>query len=836
MRQILLVTLFLLLVLQAAFSQTDTTSVLQDDQKAVPTIVLSASEIESDEDSQDISGLLQSSKDVFVSTAGYIFGQTRFRIRGYDSENTVVMINGLPMNDMETGRSYWSAWGGLNDITRYQDIDNGIMASPYAFGGVSGVTNIEARASKQRKGVRLTYSSTNRAYRNRLMFTTSTGLMDNGWSLSLSGSRRWAQEGYVEGTFYDAWSYFLAAEKKLNSQHSVGIVAFAAPSKRGREGNSTQEAYDLAGSNYYNPNWGYQNGEKRNSRVAVYNQPRIIGSHYWEPNKSTRLTTSLGYLFGTYGSTALDWYDAADPRPDYYRYLPSFYNEGDPEFARLTEAWQTDVNTRQLDWDFFYFANGKNLFTLDNANGIEGNSVTGNLSKYIIEDRRNDHKEWVFNSVLWKELNQNITLNGGINMTWYKGQTYKKMDDLLGGDFYLDVDKYAERDFYDPLTAQNDIRYPNRVVKTGDIFGYNYDANINNYGAFGQAAFTYPKFDFFAAINVSYTEFWRTGNMQNGKFPNSSLGDSEKQQFTNYGVKAGVTYKITGRHYLVVNGLYSTRAPYFRDSYISPRTRDQVVSGLTNEEILSGDVSYVLRAPKIQARATLYYTEFNDQVYSRSFYHESFRSFVNYLMTGVNTKSQGFELGVDYKLSQTINVTGVAALGQHVYNSRPKATIALDNSAEILDENRTIYLKNYYVGGSPQTALSAGAKYNSPRYWWLGFNVNYFDDIYLEPNPDRRSEAAAGLYTSDDIRFEELISQEKLSSAYTVDVYGGKSWKIDQYYIALNLSINNLLNNQDFAFGGYEQFRYDPNDLGKFPPRYFYLYGLQYYVNLSFRF
>lgn len=835
MKNFLLIFAISLLSFQV-FSQADTTMVSPDEAALNQISTVSSADLESDEQPQNVSGLLQSSRDVFISTAGYTFGQTRFRVRGYDSENTSVSIGGMPLNDQETGRAYWSAWGGLNDVTRWQEIDFGISASPYSFGGVSGVTNIEARASKQRPGTRLTYSAANRSYRNRLMATYNSGMMDNGWALSVSGSRRWAQEGYIEGTFYDAWSYFAAIEKKINNKHSLGFIAFAAPSQAGRSGPVVQEANDLAGSNYYNPYWGYQNGEKRNARVGTYNQPRTILTHYWEPDNTTRITSSVGYFFGRYGSTALEWYDAADPRPDYYRNLPSYWKDNPTQFDYYTNQWQTNEQFRQIDWDFFYFANSKNLFTIADAYGIEGNSITGNFSKYVVEDRRNDHNQFQINSNLWKELNPNITINSGVNLSWYKGRTYKVLDDLLGGDFYVDLDKFAEQDYFDPNLSQNDLRTPNRPVYKGDVFGYDYDANINNFEAFAQANFTYSKMDYYLAATLSYTEFWRTGHMQNGKFPDASLGDSEKQNFFNYGIKGGLTYKITGRHFLVANGMYLTRAPYFRDSYISPRTRDFVVDGLTDEQILSGDIGYVLRAPKIQARATFYYTEFNDQIYSRSFYHETLRSFVNYQMTGVDTRSMGAEIGIDYKLTSTINITGVAGLGQLIYNSRPLATISQDNNSEILAENREVYLKNYYVGGSPQTALSGGIKYNAPKFWWIGANINYFDDMYLEPNPDRRSEAAAGAYNSEDLRYEELIAQEKLNSAYTIDIYGGKSWRIGNYYIALNLSINNLLNETDFAFGGFEQFRYDPNDMQKFPPKYFYLYGTQYFANLSLRF
>jgi outer membrane receptor for ferrienterochelin and colicin len=213
--------IFLLLSTNLVFSQTDTLTVNQELQAELPVITLQETDFETDEQSQNISGLLQSSRDIYISTAGYTFGQTRYRIRGYDSENTYVLMNGVPLNDMETGRAYWSAWGGLNDITRAQQISFGISESPYNFGGISGSTNMDVRASSLRTGTRLTYSSTNRAYRNRLMVTHNTGMMSNGWAVSVSGSRRWANEGYVEGSFYDAWSYYASLEKSLNQKHCL---------------------------------------------------------------------------------------------------------------------------------------------------------------------------------------------------------------------------------------------------------------------------------------------------------------------------------------------------------------------------------------------------------------------------------------------------------------------------------------------------------------------------------------------------------------------------------------------------------------------------------------
>jgi hypothetical protein len=160
------------------------------------------------------------------------------------------------MNDPRTAGLY-SAVGGLNDVTRPNGFP-GIGFSEYAYGNVGGLVNYNMQASQRGRGGRITYSYGNRNYTHRAMFTYNSGLMKNGWAYTVSGSRRVATEGYVEGTFYDAWSYFINVEKKLNQNQSLNLVAFAAPRKYGRSSPSTQEAYDLAGSNYYNPNWGYQ--------------------------------------------------------------------------------------------------------------------------------------------------------------------------------------------------------------------------------------------------------------------------------------------------------------------------------------------------------------------------------------------------------------------------------------------------------------------------------------------------------------------------------------------------------------------------------------------------
>ena len=829
MRKLIFITLILLAKTIIVFGQTDTTTVAATEE-FIPIITLSVTDFEGDEEVHDISGLLQGSRDVFMSTAGFTFGAARFRIRGYDSENSTVLINGIQVNDPETGRAFYSTWGGLNDAMRNTVNTIGLAPSEVGFGGFGGTNNIIVRASQNRPDTRITYSAANRSYRHRTMFTHSTGMVDDTWAMTISGSRRWAQEGYVEGTFYDAYAYFFSAERKINQSNSFGFTVLGSPMRSGRSGIAVQEAYDLTGNQYYNPNWGFQDGKVRNSRVNNYHKPMMLLTHYGSYGK-TEITTTAAYSFGRGGNTALNWYDAPDPRPDYYRYLPSFFAASDEyQFNRLTDLWQNDASYRQINWDHFYLANSKNLY---NAPG----SIEGNRAMYIVEERRNDNSQWTLNSTARHWLSDRIILTGGVNASMFKGFQFKEMNDLLGADWWIDVDQFAERDFADEDLYQNDLNNPNRLVQEGERFGYDFTANINQLDAFAQSEVSLTKFDFFAAVSLSNTTFWRTGHMRNGRFPDNSYGNSEKHNFLNYGVKGGATYKITGRHYLDLNAGYQTRAPYFRDSYISSRVRDHVIDGLSSEKIFTTDASYIVRAPIIKSRLTVYYSDFMNQTWNRSYYHEGYRAFVNYIVTNVDTRNVGAELGVDINITPDLSINAVGAWGHYTYSSRPNVTIARDNNFELLAENRTVYFKNYRVGGTPQAAASFGFRYNSPKFWFIGSNLNYFGMIYIDATPDRRTEEALDGLVSTDPDWNDILEQQKMNDGITLDVFGGKSWRVaNKYFLRANLSISNALNNQNLTVLAFEQLRTDYRDIDRFPPKMAYMYGTNFFLNVSFNF
>ncbi|MFZ1687320.1 MAG: TonB-dependent receptor, partial [Flavobacteriales bacterium] len=637
------------LVVHASSAQVDTSLYAPIDTSRnanarAPIYSIDAQELDESLGAQDISGVLQSSRDVFTSTAGFNFGNARFRIRGYDGENTLVTINGVLINDLENGYAPWTLWGGLNDVTRWMRTYSGVAASRETFGSVGGHTEIGMRASELRKGLRASVAFSDRSYRQRVMVTYNTGMQANGWAFSVSGSRRWAKEGYVEGTSYDAWAYFLGVEKKINDRHSLGFTYFGAPIVQGRQAAATQEAYDLTGSNYYNPNWGFQDGEKRNAKISFDHKPVFLLTHNMSMANNAKLQTTVLYTFGRDGLTNLNWFDARDPRPDYYRYLPSYYDQTDPTYANeLAGMWANNSEVSQINWDQLYFANGKNLYSVVDAEGVAGDIVFGARSKYIVEEQRTDPTRWGINTVWNKPMKANGHLTAGASWNRQVSHNYKLINDLLGGDFWLDLDQFALRDLDDPSAANNDLNTPNHVVRDGDRFGYDYEMHVSNINAFGQYEHTWRKLEAYLGAHVANTTFFREGNVINGRFPTSSEGVGDKHGFLHGGVKAGAVYKLTGRHYITANAAFMSRPPIARSAYFSARTHDGTIDGLTNEKVSSLDVNYLLRAPRIKGRLTAYYAKFADQIWSRSFYHDEYLTLINYTMTGVDQTHMGIE-------------------------------------------------------------------------------------------------------------------------------------------------------------------------------------------------
>ncbi|MEZ7498336.1 TonB-dependent receptor [Flavobacterium sp. Arc3] len=818
--------------------------------------------------SESTSGLLQSSKDAFQQAAAFNWGQARFRIRGLDSENATTMINGVSMNKSYDGRPQWSNWGGLNDATRNQEFTVGTAPSDYTFGGILGTQEINTRASIYRPGTRITVSGTNTNYNWRMMGTFASGMSDSGWALVVSAGKRYAEEGYFEGTTYDANSLFLSVEKKLSDSHSLNFTGFYTPNSRGKNSPNTAEVTELT-SGTYNSYWGYQDGKKRNARVKTIEEPILMLNHYFKINDHSNLNSSVMVQFGKIGNSNLDYQNANSPDPTYFRKLPSYYSslygkdEGEysgdftPDYENAEKSRVQFLANPQIDWDALYQANQKAIINSNgNTTGYEAAK-----SHYVLYEDRTDDQTIVASSNFNTQLNENLIFNAGGSFRKLESHNYQLLLDLLGGSYFEDIDG-----FYSGNQAQSDLNNPNRQVVVGDAYGYNYKYAATVFDAFTQFKFSYDKVDFYLAQSFSATNYQREGLYKNGIYETISFGKSEKVLFENFGFKGGVLFKVSGKQSLSFNGAHLSKAPTIRNTFPNSRLNNSIVDGLQSETINSLDATYVLRSPKLKARLTAYYSTIKNATKTSFFYAEGIfdngagytntNAFVSQTLTQLDRKNIGGEFSFEYQLNSTIKGNFSAGYGQFTYDSNPNVSINNDAVASVENTKPSFdfgkaNLKNYKQAGMPQQAYGLGIEYRDPKYWWIGININYLADNYIDVSPISRTDhfytnPASGFSFPEatEERARELLKQEKFDPVMLLNLIGGKSWRIKGKYLGLFVSVNNVLDN-NYKTGGYEQarnanFRQLNQDVSggtpSFGNKYFYGYGRTYFVNLNFNF
>ena len=843
---------------------------------------------------------LSASKDLFNNIASYRFSEMRFNVRGYDSQYQEVYLNGIRFNDALTSYGPWSLWSGLNDATRNQETTSGLKMSDYGVGGVAGTTNINARASQLRKGFRSSVVNSTQLYRTRIMLSYASGMLDNGWSYGFTLSTRQGGAGYVDGVYYNAYGYFFSAEKVFNSRHRLSATILAAPTIRGAQQASTQEAYDLWGDNYYNPNVGLQDGELRNSRVRRMHEPIAMLNYNWQISEKTSLSAATSLRFGYNGYSALTWHKGEDPRPDYYRKLPSYY--GDRYERRVflnnfaeangTSKWFTDTDL-DTEWnkyqeyleDWSGYIDFDELARLNMMGDEDARYGEGHRAVYMIEERRTDQLDYNLAIQLTHNFRNGSQLTGGVRTRINRTEYYSTVKDLLGGDYWVDVDKFAERDFGSGVNDQNNMAYYNehghaQAVKEGDKYNYDYYAHVRQGQLWGIYELTQGGLYLNLGAEIGLSSMWREGLWEKGLYQNAnaggdrgktSLGESDKINNFTYKFKINTAYKFSGAHTVEANVSAIQNAPNFNNAFVSARTRNQITPGLSSEKIYGVDATYNLRLPWIKARLSAYYTQMMDQSKVISFYDDTQGSFTNFAMSGIDKRYMGVELGYSIPIAWGLSLQGAVSLGDYEYTSNPRFTQMIDNNA--VDVVHSIVdWKGMKVESTPQTAINIGFNFRGANNWYASLDFNYYDRIYLSMNPVYRTQSLREeffrIYGWESLEtgrqkayvidiIDQVRAQEELGSAYTLSASIGKNWRIAyKYTLGFSFQVNNILNNQTIRTGGYEQMRLNkisdpiifpdqegemkiitkPTTYSRFDSKYFYMNGLNYYLNVYFRF
>ncbi|APU67967.1 TonB-dependent receptor [Christiangramia flava] len=825
------------------------------------TVFLTEAELNDEETVADnISGILQSSRDVFQNAAAFDFSQTFYRPRGLGSEYAKVLINGFEMSQDNNSRPIWSEWGGLNDVQRNQSFTTGLFPAENAFGSLAGTINFTMRASRYARGGRITASVSNRSYNGRFMVTYASGEVGNGWYYTVSGSRRFADEGLVEGTLYDAASFFAAVEKKLSEKSFLNLAFFYTPSERGKSAPLSEEIFELKGR-YYNPYWGYQEGDIRNSRIKKITLPVVQLLHSWQLNASSELLSGIMLEAGEMSNSRIDYggstanlvdsqyyysVPGTNPDPAYYQNLPSYFlrSATTTNYESAWRARQELEENGQLDWSALYEAN------LQAATHGQ-NAIYAMVSDVMSPQRISGMSNFSH------QFSPHLKIDAGVNTRIFRNGHFGRIEDLLGGKSFLDVDIYAEDPAATGSSKQSDLQNFNRLVSEDQRYKYDYAVLGYHSSLFGKVEFSGPKWELFGAIQASGTAYRRNGNYQNGLHPETSLGKSELSDFKNFGLKAGSIYKISGRQNVEANFAWFGRAPGYESVFVNPRQTDLLVPDGQSEKILAGDFSYRFRSSDFNLRLTGYISEVRDAT-EISFYfteglsgleRENTAAFVQEILQNIHKRYYGMEFGTEYQLTPSLKLKSALGLGENSYANNPNLMLSSSAFAEILNYGEA-YLKNYHLPGGPQTAAQLGFEYRDTDFWWFSSSLNYFDRSFIDSNPlnrtlnFQRDYDGLPLVGYDEDVARKLLKQEQFDSYFLWNATGGKSWRLKDKYLGLFASLNNILNTL-YKTGGFEQSRNSnyrelkedsDREFPLFASKYWYGPGTSFFINLNLRF
>ncbi|QSE96356.1 TonB-dependent receptor [Fulvivirga lutea] len=816
-------------------------SVVEDRKTPVAVSAINALEIDERFVGTDVADIVQNTPGVYTIQGAGGYGDQEVYIRGFDQSNIAFLVNGIPVNDMENGRMFWSNFAGLSEVTRQLQVQRGLGASKLAISSIGGTVNMITKPAERSEGGRIEYQTGTGSWNQRLRFTYNTGLLDGGWAVSFQGSRTTTDGGLaglssqeqgsvIPGAFTDAWSYYLSVSKKINDQHSLMFWGFGAPVNRGTAwvvDEATREKFNIDEPNASNSIGIYQ-GELFNHRQNKIHKPLMALTHFWDKDRNTSLTTSFYASFAdVYSTQPVDQQESL------------FLNDRTPGNPELT-----GVNL--INWDYLAQQNRADdrFREIQFPNGdFNTPLLEGYESRYFIESRHNNHKWYGLISNFKKSLG-NLNLLGGVDLRYYRGQHFGRANNLIGGDFVLNRSERFDDD-YNKLITSTVINAPDNaeniygaVVREGDKYRYDYEGVVTWGALFAQAEYTINKTTVFATISGTQTSYKRIGYMWNARpaFNDNSLGESSTKSFLTYTAKIGASYRPTNRHQFFANAGRFTRPPFFDNAFIDSRYSNNYNPALKLEDVNSVEGGYTYNTSKIRASVNYYLTYWNNRTTTSAFNSGDNDAGGNpidlipgdltpTIFNGLISRHEGVELDFKYNVTSSLELNGFVSYGDWKWdNNTTTTTTFVTESGNEQTATSQINLKGLSVGASAQTAVGIGAHYKGIRDTYIGARWNYFDRISVRYSP----EDAETNPNNDEIPF---VTADQINDAFpaysTLQIYAGRYFDVsDKIRGRLSASVQNVLNEKYVRWSSYFSQQYQ-NAYG---------YPRTYTISLSFDF
>lgn len=662
---------------------------------------------------QEFPEILNTTPSVYATKGGGGFGDSRVTVRGFDQVNTAVLINGVPINDMENGSVYWSNWAGLADVTSAMQVQRGLGSSKLAIASVGGTINILTRSADKKRQANVTLGVGNDGYYKSL-FSYNTGKSEKGWSSSFLVSRT-AGSMYADGTEFEGYNYYFALGFNPSEKHDLQFTITGAPQWHNQRSFSpTIAEYQKYSENgeidrRYNLNWGYKSDEtgvRREYSFArnYYHKPVMSLNWDWTISPASKLSTVVYASFGRGGGTGT---------------LGKVNNKTENGF-RTSEGY--------IDFDAIVEANQAIAAPGTGANAVFTRRSSINSHNWIGAISSFNHK-----------INENLNFSVGVDARYYKGIHYRVSSDLLGAKYIVD---------------NTDINNPNRQLtntysatpnwnpfgsKTNEekIVYYN-DGIVKWLGGFGQLEYSNDLISAFVQGSVSNQGFQRVDYFLYA--PNEQK--TKNQSLTGYNVKGGANFNISSTSNIFGNIGYYERQPFFGAVFLN--NRNDINENLTNEKIFSAEIGYGYRSPILDANVNVYRTSWDD-IYKRISYRDAVANKTYYAsVLGINEIHQGVELDFVVKAINKLRINGMLSVGDYYYNKDVTASFVDDETREVIKAGQLL-IKDVKVGDAAQLTASLGADLDVTNWFSLDASYRYADKLYSSYDPaasiDTRREA-----------------------------------------------------------------------------------------------
>lgn len=804
-----------------------------------------------DDNTMNTISIVGSNHNVYANDVGYRFSAARFKYRALGGRYNEMFINGNPVNDVERGEFNFAYVGGLNNQTRNADHVLPFEDNNFGMTALGGSNNYNFRPSSMPTGHRFSLSGANRAYTVRAMYSYNSGVSKNGWIFSGGLTYRWAsmETANVEGTFYNALSYYLGIEKIINEKHSISLVTWGNPTERATQAGSTDEMYWIANNPYYNPMWGYQDGKKRSSSIAKTFAPSALLTWDFKISNKTKLVTSLLGKYSMYSKSSLDYSNSTNPRPDYYSLMPSYYYDvwgtGGDTGATALANWRAAYDylsvkeNRQLNWDKLYYAN-------------KSASLQGADAMYWLRAYHDDQLAFSLSSNLNHKLNATDEISLGLNVSTTKGMHYQTLEDLLGATSFHNINNYAVGTYSETGDeVQYDLNNPNQVVNKGDKYAYDYNIIVNKATLWATYATSFMNASrAFLSARITGTSMQRDGKMRNGLFANNSYGKSGTAYFLDGGAKVGLNFNLGKGNNILLGMHLESKAPTARTAFLAPQMNNEFVQNLKPETNLGFELGYTLTTSWLQASLNGYFNQLHDVTEYSMAYNDIDHSFTYISLTGIQKEYYGVELGLNFKVTDWLNVKALGTISEAKYTNNSNVVYMRSDGQKGSDGSyfyKDVCLnKDMREGGTPLTAASIDLSYHNSG-WFIDLIGNWYDRIYLYYSPIIRYESDFPDLNNDGVREipNGALDQAKGKGGFMLDASIGKSMFLKKgRSISINLMLSNILNNRKICTGGMEQNRKDLDENGdairtynfKNNPRKFYAFGINGMLNITYKF